>query len=53
MLEMYRGVHMINQMIGLMRLWLNLRYSTPLIPVVIGLGRWPRQLVMLAGKILV
>lgn len=53
MLEMYRGVHMINQVIGLMRLWLNLRYSTPLIPVVIGLGRWLWQLIRLAGKILV
>lgn len=34
-------------------LWLNLHYSTPLIHVVIGLGKWLRQLVRLAGKILV
>lgn len=53
MLEGFRGVHMINQVIGLMRLWLNLRYSTPLIHVVIKLGRWLRQLVRLEGKILV
>lgn len=53
MLEMYRGVHMINQVIGLIRLWLNLCYSTSLIAVVIGLGRWLCQLIRFAGKILV